>query len=75
MGSDQLAGGSPKTWEEFQFTLPHGERQGFWSSAFLAASFQFTLPHGERPEDGLKAARDALKFQFTLPHGERPSSF
>ena len=34
--------------QEFQFTLPHGERLMVWLTLLLGSMFQFTLPHGER---------------------------
>ena len=37
---------------QFQFTLPHGERQGLPIHQNQKDEFQFTLPHGERHANG-----------------------
>ena len=73
MGSDRLRRLRPTLPGQFQFTLPHGERQARWLSEVANALFQFTLPHGERQSARAVAMRRSA-FQFTLPHGERPVS-
>ena len=47
--------------EEFQFTLPHGERRLRKPPKILGALFQFTLPHGERLFD-MKSSRRRSRF-------------
>ena len=55
---------------QFQFALPHGERQSPSPSRCGSVSFQFALPHGERliPKTIFILF---TRFQFALPHGER----
>gem|GEM_PF-1070528 len=57
--------------EQFQFTLPRGERQFHIEAIIRLIEFQFTLPRGERPSTNLSHP-NKNKFQFTLPRGERP---
>ena len=55
---------------QFQFTLPHRERQLGNGAVYGDDKFQFTLPHRERRSICLRFCA-AVRFQFTLPHRER----
>ena len=58
---------------QFQFTLPRGERHDSPVYLLLDSLFQFTLPRGERLLPVLQ--RNGFSgFQFTLPRGERPTT-
>ena len=56
--------------QEFQSTLPHGERRAAGGYAVYVFVFQSTLPHGER-QMKKEERYIAIIFQSTLPHGER----
>ena len=56
--------------EEFQSTLPHGERPGGTITYTSTTLFQSTLPHGERLVFPYPLFPNNA-FQSTLPHGER----
>ena len=54
----------------FQFTLPHGERQGAEHGELLGVAVSIHAPAWGATIVGFACAIEAL-FQFTLPHGER----
>jgi len=56
--------------QEFQSTLPRGERRRARMKIRLAEAFQSTLPRGERLMPHRSRRRKTL-FQSTLPRGER----
>ncbi len=65
--------GFPRLTQEFQSTLPHGERPpGTSTNQQCPERFQSTLPHGERL-CFILFYRRFFVFQSTLPHGERQS--
>ncbi|SDT03380.1 hypothetical protein SAMN05444162_2904 [Paenibacillaceae bacterium GAS479] len=57
--------------EEFQSTLPHGERLSRHGTVVGVVAFQSTLPHGERRNSTRVLGAIPDGFQSTLPHGER----
>ena len=59
--------------EQFQSTLPRGERQQAHKNAVELAKFQSTLPRGERLFQGFRMV-GTQSFQSTLPRGERPTT-
>ena len=71
MGSDVTDFDLAFATNEFQSTLPHGERHFLGSKTLNFNLFQSTLPHGERPTNWKEDVLLCL-FQSTLPHGERP---
>ena len=58
--------------QQFQFTLPRGERPSMYTLSPSMLSFQFTLPRGERLPT-MVLHLNPSEFQFTLPRGERRS--
>ncbi len=69
-GSDSAPGQLRSGWQEFQSTLPHGERHVVFSHQGGGPEFQSTLPHGERRSRSIRSI-SIHPFQSTLPHGER----
>ena len=60
-GSDAIAAGAMVVTNQFQSTLPHGERQRGGEPMAHTSVFQSTLPHGER-QDGHRGFTDCDNF-------------
>ena len=56
--------------EQFQSTLPRGERLSISVHYLTFMKFQSTLPRGER-HSIITMAKPTILFQSTLPRGER----
>ena len=69
-GSDWGAWCTWTTAEEFQSTLPRGERLSLLKRSFSSWLFQSTLPRGERRTCKSRTV-STTRFQSTLPRGER----